>query len=147
MEENKNIAILNEYLANLKVLNNNLYNMHFNIVGMSFFGMHRKLQDYYEAVALQYDQVAERIKMLGGYPLTSLKKIEDTATMKSMRSMDYNGQQVLEVLQNDFGFMRVYTKDLFQYFEKEGDSGTVSMLGEFLSFYDKEFWMVDSSLK
>ena len=147
MEENKNIAILNEYLANLKVLNNNLYNMHFNIVGMSFFGMHRKLQDYYEAVALQYDQVAERIKMLGGYPITSLKKIEDISTMKSMRSMDYNGTQVLEVLQNDFGFMRVYTKDLIHCFEKEQDYGTVNMLGNFLSFYDKEFWMIDSSLK
>ncbi len=147
MEENKNVTILNEYLANLKVLNNNLYNMHFNIVGMSFFGMHRKLQDYYEAVALQYDKVAERIKMLGGYPITSLKKIEDTSTMKSMRSMDYNGNQVLEVLQNDFGFMKVYTKDLVHTFEREGDTGTASMLGEFLQFYDKEFWMIDSSLK
>ena len=26
--------ILNEYLANLKVLNNNLYNLHFNVVGV-----------------------------------------------------------------------------------------------------------------
>lgn len=147
MEENKNIVILNEYLANLKVLNNNLYNMHFNIVGMSFFGMHRKLQEYYEEVALQYDKVAERIKMLGGYPITSLKKIEDTSTMKSMRSMDYNGQQVLEVLQNDFGFMKVYTKDLIHCFEKDGDIGTSSMLSEFLAFYDKQFWMIDSSLK
>ncbi len=147
MDEKKNLEFLNEYLANLKVLNNNLYNMHFNIVGMSFFGMHRKLEDYYKEVAVQYDKVAERIKMLGGYPITSLKKIEDTSTMKSMRSMDYNGTQVLEVLQNDFGFMKVYTKDLMHTFEKEEDYGTANMLGEFLAFYDKEFWMIDSSLK
>ena len=105
------------------------------------------IQEYYETVALQYDKVAERIKMLGGYPITSLKKIEDTSTMKSMRSMDYNGGQVLEVLQNDFGFMKVYTKDLIHSFEREEDYGTASMLGEFLQFYDKEFWMIDSSLK
>ena len=43
----KNINILNEYMANLKVLNNNLYNMHFNIVGTSFFGLHKKLQELY----------------------------------------------------------------------------------------------------
>ncbi len=64
-----------------------------------------------------------------------------------MRSMDYNGTQVLEVLQNDFGFMKVYTKDLVRCFEKEEDFGTAGMLNEFLSFYDKQFWMIDSSLK
>ena len=47
---NKNIEILNEYLANLQVETNNLYNMHFNIVGESFFGLHRKLQEYYEKI-------------------------------------------------------------------------------------------------
>lgn len=147
MEENKNVTFLNEYLANLKVLNHNLYNMHFNIVGASFMGMHRKLQEYYEEVALMYDRVAERIKMLGGYPITSLKKIEDVSTMKSMRSMDYTGQQVLEVLQNDFGFMKEYTKDLILCFEKENDIGTSDMLTDFLNFFEKQFWMVDSSLK
>ncbi len=145
--ENKNIDILNEYLANLKVLNNNLYNMHFNIVGMSFFGLHKKLQEYYEMVALQYDKIAERIKMLNGYPITSLKKIEDLSTMKSMRSMDYNGTQVLEVLQNDFGFMKEYTKDMVQCFGREEDYGTVSILEEILNFYEKEYWMINSSLK
>ena len=147
MGENRNIDILNEYLANLKVLNNNLYNMHFNVVGNSFFGMHKMLQEYYEKVALQYDSVAERIKMLHGYPVTSLKKIEDLSTMKSMRSMDYNGKQVLEVLQNDFGFMKEYTKDMIHCFEKEEDYYTVKMLQKFLKFYEKEYWMVDSSLR
>lgn len=146
MEENKNIMILNEYLANLKVLNNNLYNMHFNIVGVSFFGLHRMLQEYYEEVALMYDQVAERIKMLNGYPLTSLKKMEDVSTMKSMRSMDYTGQQVLEVLQNDFGFMKEYSKDMVHCFEKEDDYVTADIFTEFLKYFEKQHWMIRASL-
>lgn len=146
MKENE-IQILNEYMANLKVLNNNLYNMHFNIVGASFFGLHRKLQEYYEKIALFYDSTAERIKMIGGYPITSLKKIEDVSTIKSMRSMDYTGNQVLEVLENDFHFLIDYTKDLIEIFENKKDFYTVSMLNDFLLFLEKELWMIESCLK
>jgi len=146
MKQNPNIDILNEYMANLKVLNNNLYNMHFNIVGESFFGLHRKLQEYYEKVAAMYDSAAERIKMLNGMPTTSLKEIEDISTMKSMKSMNFTGRQVLEVLDNDFTFLRDYTKDLIEYYEKEKDYYTVSMLEDNLSFIEKELWMIKTSL-
>lgn len=146
MNQNSNIDIMNEYMVNLKVLNNNLYNMHFNIVGESFFGLHRKLQEYYEQVALMYDEAAERVKMLGGMPITSLKEIEEKSTMKSMKSMNFSGRQVLEVLDNDFTFSRDYTKDLIEYYEKERDFYTVSMLEDNLKFFEKELWMIKTSL-
>jgi len=146
MKQNSNVDILNEYMANLKVLNNNLYNLHFNIVGESFFGLHRKLQEYYEKVASMYDSAAERIKMLGGMPVTSLKEIEEISTMKSMKSMNFSGKQVLEVLDNDFTFLRDYTKDLIEYYDKEKDYYTVSMLEDNLSFIEKELWMIKTSL-
>ena len=101
---------------NLKVENNNLYNLHFNVIGPSFQGMHKKMQEYYEKVAIFYDNIAERIKMLGGYPYTSLNKIEDVSTIKSMKSMDFNGNQVMEILDNDFSFLVDYTKDLVKIF-------------------------------
>lgn len=146
MNQNSNIDIMNEYMVNLKVLNNNLYNMHFNIVGESFFGLHRKLQEYYERVALMYDAAAERIKMLGGMPITSLKEMEEKSTMKSMKSMNFSGRQVLEVLDNDFTFSRDYTKDLIEYYDKEKDFYTSSMLEENLKFFEKELWMIKTSL-
>lgn len=143
----KNIDILNEYMSNLKVLNNNLYNMHFNVVGSSFGSIHKKLQEYYEKVAIMYDNVAERIKMLNGYPITSLKKIEDTSSIKSMKSQDYSGLQVMEVLDNDFRFLMEYTNDLIEYFNKEDDYYTTNILNENLMFFTKELWMIKSSLK
>lgn len=146
MNQNSSINILNEYMTNLKVMNNNLYNMHFNIVGESFFGLHRKLQEYYEKIALMYDAAAERIKMLGGMPITSLKEIEEVSTIKSMKSMNFSGKQVLEVLDNDFSFLRDYTKDLIEYYDKEKDYYTSSMLEDNLSFIEKELWMIKTSL-
>ena len=141
------IKALNEYMANLKVETNNLYNMHFNIVGSSFFGLHKKLEDYYERVSIMYDTVAERIKMLDGFPITSLKDIENTSQIKSMISQDYTGNQVLDVLQNDFNFLALYTKDLIEYANKIDDYYTSNMLNENLNFFEKELWMIKSSLK
>lgn len=146
MNQHSNIDIMNEYMVNLKVLNNNLYNMHFNIVGESFFGLHRKLQEYYERVALMYDAAAERVKMMGGMPITSLREMEELSTMKSMKSMNFSGKQVLEVLDNDFTFIRDYTKDLIEYYGKERDFYTSSMLEDNLKFFEKELWMVKTSL-
>lgn len=142
-----NINILNEYMANLKVENNNLYNLHFNIVGSSFMGLHKKLQEYYENIAIFYDDVAERIKMLGGFPITSLDKIEEVSTIKSMKSMNFNGNQVLEILDNDFSFLVDYTKDLIKIFNESNDYYTSNKLNEFLMYFEKQLWMIKSSLK
>ncbi|MBP3461467.1 MAG: DNA starvation/stationary phase protection protein [Bacilli bacterium] len=144
---NKNIDILNEYMSNLKVFNNNLYNMHFNIIGSSFGSIHKKLEEYYEKIDIMYDNIAERIKMLNGYPITSLKKIEDISSIKSMKSQDYTGTQVMEVLDNDFSFLKEYTNDLIAYFNNENDYYTINILNDNLMFFTKEQWMINSSLK
>lgn len=142
-----NIDILNEYMCNLKVLNNNLYNLHFNIIGQSFMGLHKKLEEYYNKVAIMYDSIAERIKMINGYPITSLNKFEEISSIKSMISQNYNGNQVLEILDNDFSFLVEYTKDLISYFNKQNDYYTINLLNDNLIFFEKELWMIKSSLK
>ncbi|MDD3453627.1 MAG: DNA starvation/stationary phase protection protein [Bacilli bacterium] len=145
MEEK--INILNEYLSNLKVENDNLYNLHFNVIGSSFMGLHKKLQEYYEHLALFYDDIAERIKMLNGYPITSLNKMEEISTIKSMKSMDFNFNQVLEILNNDFNFLVDYTKNLIKIFDDSQDYYTTNILNEILMYLEKELWMIKSTLK
>ena len=142
-----NINILNEYMSNIKVESNNLYNLHFNVVGMSFMGLHKKIQEYYENFNLFYDSIAERIKMLNGYPITSLVKIEETSTIKSMKSMDFNANQVLNILDNDFSFLTEYTKDLIKVFNDKNDYYTINILNNILMYIEKELWMIKSSLK
>ncbi|MFV0249969.1 MAG: Dps family protein [Bacilli bacterium] len=147
-EQNNNfIQILNEYMSNLYVEVNNLYNMHFNVVGNKFLTLHTKLQEYYENISLMFDNIAERIKMLGGYPITSLIKIEETSTIKSMISRDFNDKQVLEVLENDFQFLFDYTKDINIHFIKINDFYTSSILTNNLIFFEKKLWMIRNSLK
>lgn len=141
------INILNEYMTNIKVEDNNLYNLHFNIVGMSFMGLHKKLQEYYENFNNFYDSLSERIKMLDGFPITSLVKFEETSTIKSMKSMNFNANQVLNILDNDFSFLVEYTKDLIKVFNDKNDYYTSNILNNILMYLEKELWMIKSSLK
>lgn len=142
-----NINILNEYMSNMKVESNNLYNLHFNVVGMSFMGLHKKLQEYYEKFNEFYDQVAERIKMLNGFPITSMTKMEEISTIKPMKSMDFNANQIMNILDNDFSFLIEYTKDLIKIFNDNNDIYSSSMLTNILLFLEKENWMIKSSIK
>ncbi len=141
------INILNEYMSNIKVEDNNLYNLHFNVVGMSFMGLHKKIQEYYENFNIFYDSLAERIKMFDGYPITSLVKFEEISTIKSMKSMNFNANQVLNILDNDFSFLVEYTKDLIKVFNDKNDYYTSNILNNILMYLEKELWMIKSSLK
>ena len=109
-------------------------------------GLHKKLEEYYNNIAIMYDDIAESIKIIGGYPITSLKKIEEISSIKSMISQDYNGNQILEILDNDMSFLTEYTKDLINYFKDKNDYIT-NILNNNLMFFTKNLWMIKSSLK
>ncbi|MDD3392412.1 MAG: DNA starvation/stationary phase protection protein [Bacilli bacterium] len=138
-------VILNQYLSNLKVLNNNLYNLHFNVIGNDFFTLHLKLDDYYRKVADMYDEIAERIKMIGSFPVTSLTEYEEISTIKSMKSQNYTSKQVLDILENSFSFMISLAYDLVNYFSKLGDDTTSGIISSQLSYFEKQLWMVKAS--
>ena len=78
----KTVEKLNLYLANLNVLYRKVQNYHWNIVGTAFFSVHAKLEEYYDALNEQIDDVAERILSIGGRPLGTLKDYLAVSTIK-----------------------------------------------------------------
>ena len=51
--------MLNQYLTNIYMLRNNIYNLHFNIKGEGSSGFHEKLNYDIEEVNKFYDSLAE----------------------------------------------------------------------------------------
>lgn len=134
---NKNIEILNEYIANIKVEINNLFNLEYNVEGDWAWEMKKQIEDYHTNLLSFLKKMEERVKMLGGYPITNLLKIEEISQIKSMQSRDYSKKQVLEVLVNDFSYLKEYTKDLIKYFSDEFDPYTSHLLLEVLLFLEQ----------
>ena len=84
----KTVEKLNLYLANLNVLYRKVQNYHWNIVGAGFFAVHEKLEEYYDAINEQIDDVAERILSIGGRPLGTLKDYLEITTIKEAENKE-----------------------------------------------------------
>ena len=84
----KTVEKLNLYLANLNVLYRKVQNYHWNIVGTGFFSVHAKLEEYYDALNEQIDDVAERILSIGGRPLGTLKDYLAVTTIKEAENKE-----------------------------------------------------------
>ena len=143
----KNIEILNEYIANMKVEINNLFNLMFNVEGDSAWEIKKQVEDYHDKLLTFIKKMEERVKMLGGYPITNLLKIEELSQIKSMQSREYSKKQVFDVLVNDFSYLKEYTKDLIKYFSDEFDPYTSHLLLEVLLFLEQELYRNQICLK
>ena len=64
---------LNDFLSDLNIFYRKLQNYHWNVCGKDFFVLHSKLEEYYDEVNKQIDEIAEHILMLGEQPLGKMQ--------------------------------------------------------------------------
>ena len=64
---------LNCLLSDLNVFYRKLQNYHWNVFGKDFFVVHEKLEELYNEINEQIDEIAEHILMLGGTPLGTMQ--------------------------------------------------------------------------
>ena len=69
----KIIQNLNEFLSDLEVMSVKLQNYHWNVRGRNFFVIHEKLEEYYNEVREQIDEIAEHILTKGFEPLGTMR--------------------------------------------------------------------------
>ena len=75
------IKNLNEFLCNLEVMNVKLQNYHWNVNGKGFFITHEKLEEYYNEIRVQIDEIAEHILSLGYQPLGTIQSHFESVLM------------------------------------------------------------------
>lgn len=138
---------MNKYLSNLEVLYVKLHNYHWNVVGEGFFTLHSKLEEIYNGVNDEIDAIAERIIMIGGKPLASLKEYLSNSTLKEAASNDIKSKKLVESLLADFKILLDDSKNLYSLADKNGDSVTSNIIENSISNYEKNIWMLSSYLK
>lgn len=68
------IEKMTQLVADLNILNVKFHNLHWNVVGLNFEPVHLLTEASYTDFFNKYDEVAERMKMLGEMPPASMKK-------------------------------------------------------------------------
>lgn len=80
-EREGSIAILNAALSNAYLLLIKTKKYHWDVVGPQFMTLHKLWEEHYQTLSLSVDEYAERIRMLGGYPVGTAAGFLQYATL------------------------------------------------------------------
>lgn len=144
---NSVVKFLDGYLANLHVLYAKAHNYHWNVEGKQFFTVHAKLEELYEHIADEIDEVAERILIIGERPSSSLAAYLKLATLKEAAAESITGDAAVKSLLSDIEELAASLKNGIKAAQDAGDEVSADMLIGALAHYEKLAWMFRVHLK
>lgn len=133
--------MLNQYLTNIYMMKHNLETIHFNVVGPGAYDLHVKTGEWGRYFSDYYDTVAERIKMLNGYPISSLREVVEISKIKEVPSKGISVQDALNIIINDFKLLNSMNKQVADYATTTNDLYILSMITDIIKYLDKAIWL------
>ena len=143
----KQKKLMNQYVADLAVLNVKFHNLHWNVVGERFEAVHVYVEKLYDMLFENYDEVAERLKMLGEFPLASMKSYLEVTNVKEITVKDYTIPEVFEILKAEVENLKALATEIRHLADEAEDFVTVGMLEDEIAAYDKEIWFMAQAMK
>ncbi len=141
------VKILSTLLADEYVLYTKARNYHWNVVGMQFNDLHKFFQSLYEELNEYIDDIAERIRALGGKSVATLKEFLELTRLKEHPGEYPDAKTMIANLLNDYEtIIRNLRNDIIAVGEKYQDVGTADFLTELMEKHEKTAWMLRSFL-
>ena len=138
---------LNEFLSDLEMLNVKLQNYHWNVIGKGFFITHEKLEEYYDEVRNQIDEVAEHILALGHQPLGTMKDFMENSKIREAKNEQIKSIDIMENVIHDLQELKQKAVQIKQEAEDKEDYATSTLMDDYLADYSKKIWMLNAALK
>lgn len=143
----KHIDLLQSYLANLNILNVKLHNIHWNVVGEQFLKVHNFTEEIYDELFKNLDEVAELLKMKDIMPLSTVAEYLEKATIQEIKAKDFSVRESLEIMKKDLELMKDLAINIRNTADEAGDFETVAMFEDYVAYYSKNIWFINSMLK
>ena len=138
---------LNEFLSDLEIVNVKLQNYHWNVVGKGFFTTHEKLEEYYDEIREQIDEVAEHILTLGNQPVGTMKDFVENSKIREAKNEQIKSIDIMENVIHDLQELKQKAVQIKQEAEDKEYYATSSMMDDYLADYSKKIWMLNAALK
>ena len=140
------VASLNALLANYSVVYQKLRNFHWNVVGGDFYDVHEKLEEEYLAGAENIDEIAERVRMLGFKPLSTMADFLDKANI-SETDKEHTAEEMIAAIIADYKSLIVSMNTVVKQALKRDDYGTDFMVRNQIVRTEQKIWMFQSFIK
>jgi len=139
------IEILNKLLADEVLLYVKTKRYHWNVTGPWFYQYHQLFEAQYEVLDEIQDEVAERVRALGGRPVASLAGFLDQARLEEDRGDTMDAPQMVERLLSDHESVVRFLREGAEECEDAGDMGTNDFLIALMEKHEKMAWMLRAS--
>lgn len=143
----KILKSLNALLADLNVYFRKLQNYHWNVEGKDFFVVHEKLEEYYNCIFKQIDEVGEHILILGGQPLGTLKDYIEITKIKEAENKKIKPDEIFNNIITDFSTILADIINIKELSDEAKEYGTSSLMDEYILKYTKIIWMLKQSME
>lgn len=134
------VSTMNELLANYHVHFQKLRNYHWNVKGSDFFDIHEKFEELYEEAFENIDDIAERVRVFGYQPTSTLKEYLEMSEIKETTT-DLTGMEMVAEVLRDFEILLSYMVNVADAAIEVGDVGTEDMINSFIKKMEKAHWM------
>ena len=137
------VEILNNTLANEAVLTLKTRSAHWNVSGPGFFEFHILFDSQYEQLNDISDEIAERVRMLGGIAIGSLQEFTKYTRLEEQTG---NVPDILGLLADHEATIRFLREDARKVSEDHEDEGTAELLVGVMRLHEKMAWMLRSHI-
>lgn len=141
METVEIVDALNKLMANYSIHYQKLRNFHWNVKGADFFDIHEKFEEQYNAAKVAIDDVAERIRVFGQTPLSTMREYLETSEIKES-STDLSADEMVKEIIKDYEILLSYMFQAIEQAVDKGDSGTEDMVKDLVKTTEKNHWMM-----
>lgn len=133
---------LNCLLSDLSIFYRKLQNYHWNVSGKNFFIMHAKLEEYYDEINEQIDEIAEHILMLNHEPLGSMKDYLNNTCIAEAKNEKIDECEVIKNIIIDYNTLLKKVTEIKENADSKKNYSTSSLMDNYISLYMKNIWML-----
>lgn len=135
--------VLQALLADEFVLYTKARNYHWNVIGPQFHDLHKLFEEQYEALSDMVDEVAERIRTLGGVAPGTLEQFRKAARLREEPGVVPPALQMVRNLASDHeAIVRQLRQDIPVVQDQYNDLGTADFLTGLMEKHEKYAWML-----
>ena len=135
-------AALNTLLADAFALYLKTKNFHWHVSGRHFHDYHLMLDEQSDAIFATTDQLAERVRKIGGTTLKSISQVSKLQTIKDNNEDYVPPREMLRELMEDNKHIAAAMRKARNVADEHGDVATASILETFIDETERRTWFL-----
>lgn len=142
------IELLNRDLANSYLLLIKTKKFHWDVIGPQFRSLHELWEEQYQTLTETIDQVAERVRTLGGFPVGTAQGFLEYGSIKEQpQKVPVATEMVAQLVDDHELIIRGLREHVDTCSEEFHDEGTADFLTGLMEGHEQMAWMLRSFIE